>query len=119
MIKNDEISALPYSKDYIKVPIQKTESEYICYLTNKYRRRYTHDTLPSYILPKLILISTVFDSLPPEHTINSATLMSEPPNALKNVGWRPSGKWYIVILNTDDYHLLQGVTNDTRKESKD
>ena len=45
--------------------------------------------------------------------------MSEPHTALKNVGWRASEKWYIVILNTDEYHLLQGVTNDTRKESKD
>lgn len=117
-IKNDELSALPYTKDYIKVPIQKTKSEYICYLNPKYHRRYTHDSLPTYLLHKLILVNALSEYPPPDYKINSTTLMSEPHDSVSNIGWRASDKWYIVILNTADFQLLQGETNDARKESK-
>ena len=135
------------------IPIFKDKEHYVCYLLRKGKmfglsRRYTPDTLPSFLIRKITntqvtetshplpfsnlselaellnVISTAIP-LPFNHysfnSIPDTDLLSIRTQMLDNIelGFQIKPNCYIVSLSQEEYNNLVGKTIDTREKSKD
>ena len=122
----------------ILVPVSKENSYYVCHLpTKNHTRRYTPDTLPPFLLTKIINI----DVTESQHAMiftnvsdlqNRLVYLSNeeawdtgmnslPPQDKKDkleLGFKIPNGWYIVPLSKKEYSSLLGKDSDTRKKSK-
>lgn len=119
----------------ILVPVSKENSYYVCHLpTKNHTRRYTPDTLPPFLLTKIINIDVtesyhhiIFTNL--SDLLNRLVYLSreeswqdKPPffdRAEKlELGFKIENGWYIVPLSKKEYDSLLGIDIDTREKSK-
>tara|TARA_R110002020_G_scaffold372944_1_gene584356 strand:+ start:2181 stop:2576 length:396 start_codon:yes stop_codon:yes gene_type:complete len=112
----------------ILVPIAKQNSYYVCHLpTKNYTRRYTHDTLPPFLLIKLINIEVTESRFNLIFT-NVGQLLERLKYLCENnhideiefleLGFKIENEWYIVPLSKKEYESILGKNIDTRKKSK-
>jgi|5B_taG_2_1085324.scaffolds.fasta_scaffold00153_19 hypothetical protein len=126
----------------ILVPVSKENSYYVCHLpTKNYTRRYTPDTLPPFLLTKIINIDVtesyhhiIFTNLSDllkrlvylsrgffpsnfVHTNHPKESWQDKEDKLE-LGFKIENGWYIVPLSKKEYSSLLGKDSDTREKSK-
>ena len=85
---------------------------YTVYLGDEYKRIFTEDTLPDYVLSKITMLEASVDIKSPvlhdEFVMNSLDVHL--PNrhyALKDIAWRVSSSLYVVVLNNIEFNGLK------------
>tara|TARA_R110001632_G_scaffold24863_1_gene68900 strand:- start:146 stop:571 length:426 start_codon:yes stop_codon:yes gene_type:complete len=122
----------------ILVPVSKENSYYVCHLpTKNHTRRYTRNTLPPFLITKIINID-VTESQHDMIFTNVTDLQNRLVYLSKHIdikivdgktghslneklelGFKIPNGWYIVPLSKKEYNSLLGKDSDTRKKSKD
>ena len=94
---------------------------YNIYIAKNNIRRYNFDSLPPFILIKIIIAKELstnprFKSM---HSIPSKNeLFTCPTDGAENISWKVSDSIYVIVLDEDELTELKGITVDTRKESQ-
>ena len=97
-----------------RVPVERQENLYVVYVDDRYNRIFTADTLPDFIKAKLAMIHAMpLSGTLPSHW-NTIELYVRPYDGNHDtIGWRGSEMMYIIIMTSDELHLLKGGKHDT------
>ena len=98
-----------------------TQEVYNIYVAKNNIRRYNLDSLPPFILIK-ILVAKELSTNPKFKSIYSVPSKNElftcPKDGNESISWKLSDSIYVIVLNEDELTQLKGTTVDTRKESQ-
>mgnify|MGYP003134259161 CR=1 FL=1 len=109
-------------KGSLCVPIVlDTQEVYNIYVAKNNIRRYNFDSLPPFILIK-ILVAKELSTNPRFKSIHSIPSKNElftcPKDGNESISWKLSDSIYVIVLDEDELTQLKGTTVDTRKESQ-
>ena len=98
-----------------------TRGFYNVYIAKNNIRRYDSDSLPSFILLKIIIAKELSTnpkfksiySVPSKHE-----LFTCPSDGDEKISWKLSDSIYVIVLTDTELSMLQGTNIDTRKESQ-
>jgi hypothetical protein len=98
-----------------------TQGVYNFYIAKDTIRRYTPDSLPSFLNIKIIIAKELSTnpkfksiySIPTKHE-----LFTCPEDGHEDISWKLSDSIYVIVLHADELQMLQGTNIDTRKESQ-
>lgn len=115
--KDDFLYPYPHETmhDKFRVPVWKSDPDYIIYVAKNYKRTFNDNTLPNYIQAKLTMANASGNKYASDSEINYIDLFIYNGNdGMGDIAWRASDTMYIVILDGWQVSSLIGETDDTR-----
>jgi hypothetical protein len=99
--------------DHYRVPVYVKPPEYTVCLGNDFVRMFTEETLPDYVMSKIVIAKATQSSntvYPSDSFAWWTDMMSCKDERLADTGWRASENMYIVVISGGQLSSLLGGT---------
>ena len=101
--------------EHWRVPVTKDDGippQYTVYLGDEYKRIFTEDTLPDYVLSKITMLEASVNGrdlvvLDDAYVFTSLDVHLPNGYELKDIAWRVSSSLYVVVLNNIEFNGLK------------
>ena len=98
-----------YNWDLYRVPLRKIENNYRIYVADFFTRDFDEHTLPDELKTKMAMILASPKQIAKDEDISLLELMSTPTEeGYREIGWRTSDTYFIVVLTYRTLCLLRG-----------
>lgn len=110
-----------YLHDHYRVPVRKMLPDYKVFVDKGQSRMFTQETIPKYILSKMVMADAVSqsDTLTEDSKLYQIDMfiyknskgepMGKTDRGMGDVAWRASETMYIVVLNDEELDKLKGL----------
>jgi hypothetical protein len=107
----DEYAPLSHAKliDQYRVPIKVAPPEYTIYVNKNHKRIYTEDTLPPFVMNKILIAKVLTNNYFKGVTEYWNDLYICGQENCKDIGWRATEEMYVIVMDSDEINTIAGL----------